>query len=124
MLLDPRSSLDDDCRKLKLNVHGTPPTRYFTCGSLCRTSLYYAGAICIACGGKMNVEIRVRGSDYHAADTNTDVFAKQAASFIISDDLQMLPNATGSIIQNLKTLGIMDMRGTESKVVMVGFKEV
>ncbi|KAL1560821.1 hypothetical protein AAHA92_10992 [Salvia divinorum] len=54
------------------------------------------------------------------------VFTDGAASFIITDDLCVLPNGTGSIIKTLSTLGIAvkDMDGMETRNVTFGLNEV
>ncbi|KAL1560819.1 hypothetical protein AAHA92_10990 [Salvia divinorum] len=53
-------------------------------------------------------------------------FIKSTASCIISDDLRVLPNVAGSIIETLSTLGIAveDMDGTETRNVTFGLNEV
>ncbi|KAL8478266.1 hypothetical protein ACS0TY_030240 [Phlomoides rotata] len=60
------------------------------------------------------------GESYHGC------FTPNSASFIISDDLRMLPNMSGSIMQTLAKLGIdmADMNMAEMRNVTLGLKEV
>lgn len=55
-----------------------------------------------------------------------EFFTKGTASFIIRDDLLLVPNVRGSIIQTLSDLGltITDMDGAEIRNVIFGFNEV
>ncbi|XP_047938310.1 uncharacterized protein LOC125186045 [Salvia hispanica] len=54
------------------------------------------------------------------------VFTDGAASFIITDDLCVLPNGTGSIIETLSTLGVAvkDMDGVDIRNVTFGLNEI
>ncbi|KAH6799715.1 hypothetical protein C2S51_036199 [Perilla frutescens var. frutescens] len=51
------------------------------------------------------------------------VFTKSADSFTISDDLQVIPNVAGSIINTL-SIAITDMDGAETRNVTFGFNEM
>lgn len=55
---------------------------------------------------------------------NGEVFINEKVSFLISDDLCMLSNMTGSIIQSLQSWGITDVSGAVLETVTVGLKEV
>ncbi|EYU34025.1 hypothetical protein MIMGU_mgv1a018155mg [Erythranthe guttata] len=124
MLLNPRSTFERDCRKLKLDIHETHSTKYFLCDNLncgqSRISMYYDTATCI-CGKTLKREIDVKESEEEAGD---GVFTKNTASFLISDDLRMLPNVSVSIIQDLTNLGITDTDGAELMNVTFGFNEI
>ncbi|KAH6756556.1 hypothetical protein C2S53_002121 [Perilla frutescens var. hirtella] len=54
------------------------------------------------------------------------VFTQCAASYIISDDLQVMPTVVGSIMKTLSTLGIAltDMDGAETRNVAFGLNEI
>ncbi|KAK6134777.1 hypothetical protein DH2020_031447 [Rehmannia glutinosa] len=65
MLLNPRNSSGTECRKLKLNVDDTQPTKYFTCEDwncgyprYSNIGMYYGTALC-ACGKTLKREINV-----------------------------------------------------------------
>ncbi|KAL6535896.1 hypothetical protein OROHE_012740 [Orobanche hederae] len=51
------------------------------------------------------------------------VFSLKTASFIITDDMRMVPNVAGSIMLTLKNLEITDTLGAELRNVTFGFKE-
>lgn len=54
------------------------------------------------------------------------MFTEKNASFIISDDLRIVPNGNGSIVQTLNGVGvdILDVDGAEMQNVTVGVNEV
>ncbi|KAK6157294.1 hypothetical protein DH2020_011542 [Rehmannia glutinosa] len=129
MLLNPRNSFETECRKLKLNVDDTQPTKYFTCENwncshlrISNIGMYY-GTIRCSCGKTLKNEI-IRESSQ--ADDNGDVgvFSIKTASFIICDDLRMVPNVAGSIMETLGNLEITDTLGAELRDVTFGFNEI
>ncbi|KAL8477460.1 hypothetical protein ACS0TY_029666 [Phlomoides rotata] len=65
-------------------------------------------------------------STYAFGESYKGVFTQNSASFIISDDLRMVPNAMGSIMQTFSKLGldITDMQGAETRNVTFGLKEI
>ncbi|KAI3457338.1 hypothetical protein Pfo_014001 [Paulownia fortunei] len=120
MLLNPRSSFEAECRKLKLNVDDTRPTKYVTCGDRdCKRKrspyvrMYYDTMKC-DCGKSLSKEMGIGETKSQAADDGDSdgdggVFTINTASFIICDDLRMAPNIPGSIIQTLINLRITIM---------------
>lgn len=58
-----------------------------------------------------------------AAATTKGVFTSHRASFVISDDLQILPNMAG-MFQIFTILGITDIDGAEPATVTIGLNEV
>ncbi|KAG8387025.1 hypothetical protein BUALT_Bualt03G0210200 [Buddleja alternifolia] len=129
MLLNPISSLEDECRKLKLNIdHDAQPIKYFACETWLhecfRSSgvrIYYDTVRC-KCGKSMNRQIGVRKSNTQTVDDG--VFTKETVSFAISDDLQIAPNVTGSIVQILCNFGITNIHGAEQITVTLGLNEI
>ncbi|KAL8473485.1 hypothetical protein ACS0TY_030352 [Phlomoides rotata] len=65
-------------------------------------------------------------STYAFGESYKGVFTQNSASFIICDDLRMVPNAMGSIMQTFSELGldITDMQGAETRNVTFGLKEI
>ncbi|KAL6577185.1 hypothetical protein OROMI_011461 [Orobanche minor] len=130
MLLDPISSFSDECRKLKLDISETQPTKYFRCGNWCgyyrsdiNIGMYYGTAKC-QCGKTLNREIRVRDVS-QAVDGDGGVFTTTShETFLISDDLEILPNVTASFSQILSNLGITDIDGAEVRSVTIGLNEI
>ncbi|KAL8474309.1 hypothetical protein ACS0TY_030950 [Phlomoides rotata] len=75
-----------------------------------------------------NLKFSVDGklSTYEFGELYDGVFTRNSASFIVCDDLRMLPNVSGSILQTLTKLGVdvMEMSGAVSGNVTFGLKEV
>ncbi|XP_047938308.1 uncharacterized protein LOC125186044 isoform X2 [Salvia hispanica] len=65
-------------------------------------------------------------SCFSSGESYNGVFIKSTACCIISDDLRVLPNVSGSIIETLSTLGIAveDMDGTETRNMTFGLNEI
>ncbi|KAL7128792.1 hypothetical protein ABFS83_13G018100 [Erythranthe nasuta] len=121
VLLNPTSSFGDECLQLKLDISDSQPTKYFTCNpSHCRPipclSVYYDTVIC-GCSRIMKKEVGQNKSEANG------VFTINTMSFIISDDLRVLPNMMG-FVQTLKDLGVTDTNGTELRNVTFGFNEI
>ncbi|EYU34026.1 hypothetical protein ABFS82_13G015400 [Erythranthe guttata] len=125
MLLDPRSSLEAECRKLKLDIHETQSTKYFLCeNSKCSYSTaasVYRDTVKCSCGKTMKREVDLKEFQ---SDSKNGVFTINAASFLISDNLRMMPNVAVSIMQTLTNLGITDSVGAELMNVTFRFDEV
>ncbi|KAL6529634.1 hypothetical protein OROGR_015257 [Orobanche gracilis] len=129
MLLNPVSSFEAEYRKLKLNIDDTQPPKYFMCEDGHRYSkigMYHSGAGKCGCGKPLNKEISIKNAPETADNCDDDggVFSLKTASFIITDDMRMVPNVAGSIMQTLKNLEITDTLGAELRNVTFGFNEV
>lgn len=118
--------------KLKVDIRDAQPTKFFTCEDLkcvhkqSYISILYDVARC-PCGKstlKKEIEIDMIDDDYVAADVDNGVFTKKRASFVISDNLMMVPNVAVSIMETLNGLGIGDTAGAELRTVTIGFNEV
>ncbi|KAL3635472.1 hypothetical protein CASFOL_020019 [Castilleja foliolosa] len=127
MLLNPTSSFIDECRQLKLDVGDNQPIKYFTCENWnCshrrsdNLGMYYDTVKC-DCGKQLKREIPVRNV---SKAVEGGVFTKSTSTFIISDDLQILPNVTESVRQIVSGLGLMDIDGTELRNVTIGSNEI
>ncbi|KAL1560806.1 hypothetical protein AAHA92_10978 [Salvia divinorum] len=129
-LLNPRSSIEDEYKRLKLNIAEFQPTKYFCCSHHSKSnrfpsvSVYYDNiATCniSECGDEMiEKEENEKGCKAASGD---GVFTINTTSFIITDDLSMLPSETGlfGIIINL---GITDADKAEASDVTFGFTEI
>ncbi|KAL9145081.1 hypothetical protein ABFS82_13G015900 [Erythranthe guttata] len=127
MLLNPRSSFASECRKLKLDLGENQPTRYFACETRNCSSFIprnivsmYCNTDTCRCGKKMNIEIPIEVSH----DVSCGAFTTDKASFLISDDLKMVPNVAVPALQTLVKLGITDTDGAELRTVTFGFNEI
>ncbi|KAL3830439.1 hypothetical protein ACJIZ3_019241 [Penstemon smallii] len=123
MLLNPRSSLDADCSKLQLNIYyDTQPIKYFSCEDMdCRSAIMYHDTERCPCGKSMNRNLifPIEG-DYE----DGEVFTVKTSTFLISDDLRMLPNVTGSFLQTIKDLGITDTNEAQQMTFTIGFNQI
>ncbi|KAG6419577.1 hypothetical protein SASPL_121799 [Salvia splendens] len=75
------------------------------------------------------LRLKIRGTQPTSSTSSESyegVFTDGAASFIITDDLCVLPNGTGSIIETLSTLGVAvkDMDGMDIRNVTFGLNEI
>ncbi|CAA0808599.1 Protein of unknown function (DUF674 [Striga hermonthica] len=125
MLLNPRSVFEKECCKLKLNLSDSEPTKYFTCGQSFSKkhnfSMYYDTVKC-DCGKSMSTETVFLSSEA-AEDGDDRAFCKKGASFIIGDDMRVVPNVAGSVLRTLAELGIRDTKGAEMRNVTFGYNE-
>ncbi|KAL3635476.1 hypothetical protein CASFOL_020023 [Castilleja foliolosa] len=95
MLLNPTSSFIDECRRLKLDIGDNQPIKYFSCENLNSVhyrannmAMYYDTVIC-DCGKQLKKEIQLKNVSNVVGG---EVFTIRTATFILSDDLQILPN--------------------------------
>ncbi|KAL1560816.1 hypothetical protein AAHA92_10988 [Salvia divinorum] len=114
-LLNPMSSIEDEYKRLKLDIADFQPTKYFCCrhhkqsNRFSSVSVYYDTInLCkfSACGYAM-MEKEDDGKGCQAASSELGVFIMNTTSFIISDDLHILPNEKG-LLEIITTLGITD----------------
>lgn len=133
MLITPRNASEVQCEKLKLNVdHSEIAGKLFTCSSYScyETKTFYSlfmNASC-RCGSPMRSprSVNMKGEDTSSGGEGGDgVFLKSgAASFMITDDLQIMPASTASLTALFEKLGVSDKNEIEAKTVEVGTKEV
>lgn len=123
MLLNPRSSSYDICKKLKLNIDNTDPSMLFTCpvcplGTIPYFSTYITAG-CVHCGRVMTRELEIY--------TNTGgggVFVSDVTTFIVTEDLRVFPNASGVSIQLLCDSGILDASQIEERSYDFGIEQI
>ncbi|RDY13667.1 hypothetical protein CR513_01376, partial [Mucuna pruriens] len=109
MLLRPKNSMENYCNSLKLNIDDTGSTRYFVCNRLCccqfKSSVLlstFKNQRC-SCGDLFSKPISLERSDTFVG------FVKNSVSFLITDDLKVVPNSVGNLYCLLKNYGIEDM---------------
>ncbi|MED6167334.1 hypothetical protein PIB30_001757 [Stylosanthes scabra] len=131
MLLRPRNSSESLCKKLKLNVDDTEPTRFFMCSSKCsiRDSTLlstFSGANCLKCGKLMDRETKLLedSGEVRHQHGQDGVFLKGEARYIVSDDLKVLRNFPGNLMKELVKLGYTDFNNLSEMSRVVGFKEI
>ncbi|XP_073153269.1 uncharacterized protein [Henckelia pumila] len=122
MLLNPRNSYGFQCSRLRLQIDDTPPaTECFTCeNDICASMYYKMTCLCLI---RSNTMIR-RDLEIETQSGEKGVFTVQAASFLLTDDLQILTNTSSSLFQILKLNGIGDTSVLEERTLNVGLKEV
>jgi hypothetical protein len=121
MLLRPRNSMDGYCRKLKLNIDETECLPYFFCeDNTCKVNhiclSIFRNQKCI-CGKLLKNVFRT------PIFATEDGFVKETMTFIISDDLFVMPNLLGTSINLLNKLGVNDINTFEKQTVIIGKKE-
>ncbi|RHN46346.1 hypothetical protein MtrunA17_Chr7g0241261 [Medicago truncatula] len=106
MLLKPRNSMQPYCWKLKLNINTTEPLNcYFFCeDNSCkienRTCVsLFRNQTCI-CGKLFKKEKLMKYSIREPG------FVKETSTFIVSDDLYVMPNEVGTSLDLLQKLGV------------------
>ncbi|KAF6160970.1 hypothetical protein GIB67_007611 [Kingdonia uniflora] len=124
MLLNPRNSSVAECKKLKLNVDDTETTKYYLC-SVCSVSFLSTSrnSKCY-CGKLMNHEITVQGLGDQTGGDMEGVFVRGTATFLITDDLQVMPMSTTCSFAELKNFGVGDTNILEEKTIDVELEQV
>lgn len=122
MLLNPRNSMEPYCHKLKLNIDDTEPMQYFLCmnrdcrrNSGCLLSTF-KNQICY-CGEILSMKV------FPNCLNLEDGFVKENATFIICDDLYVMPNVFGASLQLLQKLGVDSVDAIEEQTVTINKKE-
>ncbi|WJX82026.1 hypothetical protein P8452_64844 [Trifolium repens] len=128
MLLKPRNSMEGYCQQLKLNIDDTP-IQYFGCENWEDCVGYKTGSNVSTlrnqkchCGKLMNVGIGFTPSNSLSSSENG--FVKETATFIIQDDLCVMPNDLGKSLCLLQMNGINDIADIERKTLIISKKEV
>ncbi|TKY65912.1 tyrosine/DOPA decarboxylase [Spatholobus suberectus] len=124
MLLQPRNSMEAYCKSLKINIDDTEPTEYFVCDNLCDCP--YNGQVLIStlknkrcrCGGMLAKQISPDSSDVF------DGFVKSDGSFMITDDLKVVPNSLETFFYLLKNCGIKNKSSVIEMTVTVTKNQV
>ncbi|KAG8368391.1 hypothetical protein BUALT_Bualt15G0040600 [Buddleja alternifolia] len=104
ILLNARNSFAPLCKKLKLNLDDSEPTKYFTCrsSSLNFVAMNRAHFKCDGNPAKLfDREIILQSSKIQTADKNGGVFAKETTTFLITDHLQIVPNSIMDLLKGL-----------------------
>jgi len=123
MLLQPRNSMESYCQQMKLNIDDTEPTKYFLCETVkCnldgrRQLSIFRNQRC-RCGNLMNKEVSPKGVILENG------FVNESETFIICDDLSVLPNVLGTSVSLLGKHGIKDLATIDERNVGISKKEV
>ncbi|GAU50824.1 hypothetical protein TSUD_177630 [Trifolium subterraneum] len=123
MLLKPRSSMESFCRcmKLKIDDTDTEQMKHFLCGNeSCtlkngRYFSFFRNQICV-CGKLMRKETI---SDKFL----TNGFVKKEVTFIVCDDLHVMPYDVGAYLELLRNLGVVNTGTIDEQIVNISKKE-
>jgi hypothetical protein len=123
MLLQPRNSMEAYCRQLKLNIDDTEPMRYFMCENWycrkkergCLLSLF-RNQKCY-CGRVLDREVFPKCLNLEKG------FVKENATFIICDDLCVIPNVFGASLNLLQKLGVETIEAIDEQTVEIDMKQ-
>ncbi|KAJ9550990.1 hypothetical protein OSB04_015035 [Centaurea solstitialis] len=124
MMLNPRTSVYqyDSCRNLNLNIDDTEPTKYFWCeNERCNQpyNSYFSTcsvAKCLKCRKLMTREIKFDIDEY----LNDGVFVPNAATFLVTDDLHVMPNTLDLSLGLLFSLGFTGASHVEERTIVLG----
>lgn len=131
-LLNTRTSAHDYCIKLKLNIDDAECTKYYVCEDWdCsrRSGANFSTIACVRCNlcGKAMNRI-CQYEELTAAPTgnhyDVGVFVSDVTTFIVTDDLRVMPNTSGNIIQLLSALGITDTSQIANMNFDIGLNQV
>jgi hypothetical protein len=108
-MLQPKNSSEDYCSTIKLNIDDTQPTAYFLCPNFGTCSYRRVTTSlnmnCI-CGKSMTRPVSV--------EPFYNGFVNEVATFVITDNLNVIPNASGytslALIQNSGIKSISSMK--------------
>ncbi|RHN46345.1 hypothetical protein MtrunA17_Chr7g0241251 [Medicago truncatula] len=126
MLLNPNNSAEAYCWNMKLNIDNTESLKsYYLCENVSCLSVdhkyclsYFRNQKCI-CGKPLNREkSRILSKEIG--------FVKEMSTFIISDDLYVMPNVVTASLNLLQKLGVNDIDAIDKQTVSINItkKEV
>ncbi|CAL0302655.1 unnamed protein product [Lupinus luteus] len=124
MLLHPRNASEDYCQSIKFNIDDTEKTKYFICEDWNCSCKESRGLLSIfrnkrcKCGKLMNREISPRNS------SNCVGFVDDKFTFIIFDDLRVIPDNVHNSVTQPKNFGIGDFNALKVVTVSVTQKEI
>ncbi|XP_024626706.1 uncharacterized protein [Medicago truncatula] len=108
MLLHPTNLAEGYCRTLKLNIDDSNPTKYFICSKFPSCGEHdlsiSLNKFNCQCGNPLNRSVMMKNFD--------NIFVKSCATFIIKDDLTVMPNSMD--VTNLSLLQNLGIKSTSS----------
>lgn len=117
MLLHTRNSSADICRKLKVNIDDTVPIKYYICPSV--SNVHVPGGLLSTfchgrcdCGEKLTKEMLLN-QPADTTDEENGVFLIARGSFIVTDDLQIMPLSAET------TVGLLNNHGASAEALEV-----
>ncbi|TKY65971.1 tyrosine/DOPA decarboxylase [Spatholobus suberectus] len=121
MLLWPRNTSEEYCRSLKLNIDDTEPSKHFLCMNFpkCSHDLLstFKNERC-NCGNLLSRSVSVK------SDKVYDGFVNDVATFIVTDDLVVIPNGMDTSFSVLQKCGVKSLSSVQEMTVNVTKKKV
>ncbi|ESQ46957.1 hypothetical protein EUTSA_v10027836mg [Eutrema salsugineum] len=133
MLLNPKSSKEVHCRRLKLNMGDTDATKFFMCANflkkdnLCSNVYSNFNTSRCSCGALMSSQILVPEEDQAGeviGNSEHGVFVSCRSSFIVTDDLNVTLNSISAVMKVLHDIGYLGFKDLRETLLDVGFEEV
>ncbi|KAK1373178.1 hypothetical protein POM88_029371 [Heracleum sosnowskyi] len=125
MLLRTRNSAEVQCQNLKINIDDMKPIQYFICEYLCSKTWNSSNTHLSTCSSA-----RCKNCPYllnraiHFDAMGEGVFVPKTSSFVISDDLHVIPNNLTSTLGILESRGIKDFATLEENTMKLGSSEI
>ncbi|KAK7292904.1 hypothetical protein RJT34_15760 [Clitoria ternatea] len=123
MLLQPRNSAEGECKSMKLNIDDTRPTEYLVCKNkhaYCTLSTF-SNARC-TCGDILDRPVPLKTNAGNAFEATG--FVNTGSTFIITDDLVVMPNCLHTSVRELLNCGIKNRSSVQEMTVNVTKKKV
>lgn len=124
MLLQPRNSSEEYCRSLKLNIDDTEPMKYYVCSAfgpcMSMNLSTFKNQIC-PCEHLLDREVSVETCNL------CDGFVNHGATYIITDNLIVVPNSVDSSFDLLtmhESFGIQNTSSVKEMTVNVNKEKV
>ncbi|KAK7395222.1 hypothetical protein VNO78_15770 [Psophocarpus tetragonolobus] len=121
MLLQPGNSSEEYCRSVKLNIDDTESSKHFLCTNFPVCSHYLLSTFknerC-DCGNHLAHLVSVK------SDKVYNGFVNDVATFIVTDDLVVIPNAMDTSFGVLKKVGVKSLSSVQEMTVNVTKKKV
>ncbi|XP_074352046.1 uncharacterized protein LOC141691207 [Apium graveolens] len=127
MLLNTRNSAEVECRKLKVNIDDIRPIEYFTCDLKCTSENFDAYVSTYNCVKCKNCSRFLENKAYFTDTRGEDgqgVFVHRTASFVITDDLHVIPIIPAATLALLEKTGFTDFGVLEERNFHLGSTEI
>lgn len=121
MLLQTRNSAEVQCQNLKIKIDDMKPIQYFICEGFSNESSPYLSTCNTAKCKKCYLPFR---REIHFDAIGEGVFVPKTLSFVISDDLHVIPNNPTSTLGILESSGIKDFAALEENTFKLGSNDV
>lgn len=121
MLLWPGNSSEEYCRNLKLNVDDTEHSKYFVCKNFPKCSYHLVSPFVnekCNCGNLLARSVFIRSHKVYNG------FVNAVATFIVTDDLVVIPNAMDTSFAVLQKCGVKTLSSVQEMTVNVTKKMV